>query len=70
MQRYCVMSTTIVYKKRDEWHIEWKQVAILANSSFFRIREESKEYPKENPLKNKEDLEEKRDTELTAERSP
>ena len=45
-------------------------MAILANSSFFRIREESKEHPKENPLKNKEDLEEKRDIELRAERSP
>ena len=57
------MSTTIVYKKRDEWHVEWQQVAISANSSFFRIREESKEYPKENPLNNKEDHEEKRDIE-------
>ena len=46
-------------------------MAISANSSFFRIREESTtKYPKENPLNLKEDLEEKGDIELRAERSP
>ena len=50
---------------------EWQQVAISANSSFFRIREESTtKHPKENSLNLKEDLEEKRDIELRAEGSP
>ena len=42
-----------------------------ANSSFFRIREESTtKHPKENSSNLKEDLEEKRDIELRAEGSP
>ena len=50
---------------------EGQRVAISANSSFFRIREESTtKHPKENPLNLKEDLEEKRDIELRAEQSP
>ena len=50
---------------------EWQRVAISANSSFFRIREESTTmHRKENPLNLKEDLEEKGDIELRAERSP
>ena len=50
---------------------EWQRVAISANSSFFRIREESTtKHRKENPLNLKEDLEEKGDIELRAERSP
>ena len=46
---------------------EWQRVAISANSSFFRIREES---TTKHPKDNKEDLEEKRDIELRAEGSP
>ena len=50
---------------------EWQRVAISANSSFFRIREESTtKHPKENPSNLKEDLEEKRDIELRADQSP
>ena len=50
---------------------QWQRVAISANSSFFRIREESiTKHPKENTLNLKEDLEEKGDIELRAERSP
>ena len=50
---------------------QWQRVAISANSSFFRIREESTtKHPKKNPLNLKEDLEEKGDIELRAERSP
>ena len=50
---------------------QWQRVAISANSSFFRIREEpTTKHPKENPLNLKEDLEEKGDIELRAERSP
>ena len=50
---------------------KWQRVAISANSSFFQIREESTtKHPKENPLTLKEDLEEKRDIELRAERNP
>ena len=45
-------------------------MAISANSSFFRIREESTtKHPKENSLNLKEDLEERRDIELRAEAS-
>ena len=41
---------------------ELQQMTISANSSFFRIREESTiKHPKENPLNLKENLEEKRD---------
>ena len=41
---------------------EWQRVAILANSSFFRIIEQSTtKHPKENSLNLKENLEEKRD---------
>ena len=47
-----------------------QRVAILANSSFFWIGEESKtKHPKKNPLNLKEDLEEKRDIELRAEQN-
>ena len=50
---------------------EQQRVAISANSSFFRIREESTtNHPKENPLNLKEDLEEKGYIELRAQRSP
>ena len=50
---------------------ELQRMTISANSSFFRIREESTtKHPKENPLNLKEDLEEKGDIELRAERSP
>ena len=43
---------------------EWQRVAISANSSFFRIREESiTKHPKEISLNLKEDLEVKRDIE-------
>ena len=50
--------------------IEWQgvtQVAISANSSFFRIREDSTiKHPKDNSLNLKADLEEKRYIELRA----
>ena len=49
---------------------KWQRVAVTANSSFLRIKEESAtKYPKENSLNLKEDLEEKRDIEFTAEGS-
>ena len=45
-------------------------MAISANSSFFRIRDESTtKLSKGNSLNLKQDLEEKRDTELRAKRS-
>ena len=46
---------------------EGQRVAISANSSFFRIREES---TTKHPKVNKEDLEEQRDIELRAEGRP
>ena len=50
---------------------EWQRVAISANSSVFRIREESTTKDlKENSLNPKEEVEEKRDIELRAEGSP
>ena len=50
---------------------EWQRVAISANSSVFRIKEESTtKHPKENSLNPKEEVEEKRDIELRAEESP
>ena len=71
----------------NEWYNEWQQTTprgttsdndwqrvmrvASANSSFFRIREESTtKHPKENSSNLKEDLEEKRDIELRAEGSP
>ena len=56
---------TILYKKTDEWYIEWQRVTtsgttndnewqrvtISANFSFFQIREEpTTKHPKENSL--------------------
>ena len=50
---------------------EWQRVAISANSSVFRTREESTTKDlKENSLNPKEEVEEKRDIELRAEGSP
>ena len=55
----------------NECYNECQRVAISANSSIFRIREDSTtKHPKENSLNLKEDLEEKRDIELGTEGSP
>ena len=55
----------------SECYSEWQRVTISANSSFFRIREESRtKHPKENSLNFKEDLEQMRYIELRAEGSP
>ena len=34
MQRDCTMSTTIVCKKRDEWHIKWQRM-ITSDSEWY-----------------------------------
>ena len=60
----------IVYQKADEWYIEWQQVTISANFSFFQIREEpTTKHSKENFLKIEEDPW-RRPIELRAETSP
>ena len=74
----------IVYKKKDEWYIEWQQVlqrvttndskwqrvTISVNFSFFQIREEpTTKHPKENSLNLEEDLW-RRPIELRTETNP
>ena len=70
----------IVYKKTDEWYIEWQRVTTSGTTSdserpfrpiflFFQIREESTtKHPKENSLNLEEDLW-RRPIELRAETS-
>ena len=56
-QRVVQRVTTSGTANDNEWYNEWQRVAILANFSFFQIREEpTTKYPKENSLNLEEDL--------------